>query len=45
MGILRCYGEVGAGYTRETERIKEKMNIVKEESVGTKKERGQFIRT
>lgn len=45
MGIFRCYGGVGVGYTREIERIKEKMNIAKGESMGTKKEKGQFIRT
>lgn len=31
VGISSCYGGVGAGHTRETERIKEKMNIAKEE--------------
>lgn len=45
MGISRCYGGVGVGHTREIERIKEKMNIAKEESMGTKTVKGQFIRT
>lgn len=44
LGILRCYGGVGVGHTREIERNKETMNIAKEERMGTKKER-QFIRT
>lgn len=45
MGILRCYGRVGVGYTREIrERIKEKVSSAEEESMGTK-EKGQFIRT
>lgn len=45
LGILRCYGRVGVGYTREIrERIKEKVSSAEEESMGTK-EKGQFIRT
>lgn len=31
LGILRCNGGVGVGHTRKTEKIKEKMNIAKEE--------------
>lgn len=31
MGRSRCYGGIGVGHTREVEKIKEKMNIAKEE--------------
>lgn len=42
---MSCYGGVGVGHTRETERIKEKMNICerREREHGTKK--GQVIMT
>lgn len=46
MEILSCSGGDGLGHTRETERIKEKVNIaIGKRECGTKRERGEAIMT